>query len=256
MNSEVPDRRLVQSGAAGAAIWRLGPRAGGGGGVVLLPGIEGFSQTFCRQAPLARVVPLYALDLPALARLDHAAAALEPLLPSGPLLLVGASFGGLVARQLVARLRGRPVTLATLGALPGPEHRPAGFARQARMVSFAPQDLFRRLYRRRIAVRLQTEGVSLEAAAIHLRHLPEKAALVARLHAVAAWARPVPVAVPAWWFRGQTDDEAPWNLADAAAALPGVSVETIPGGHRPWLTHPGPLHALVQALWRNTLSAR
>jgi len=256
VTAAAPDRRLVRSGAAGAALWRLGPPSSGPGAVVLLPGIEGDSRTFCRQTALAEGLPLYSVDLPALDRIAAAAGALAPLLPSGPLLLVGASFGGLVARELVSSVEGRPVTLAALGALPAPHLRPAGLARRARLVSVTPEAVFERLYRRRIGARLRGEAVPLEAAATHLRHLPTRDALAARLRAVVAWRAPASPPARAWWFRGQTDTEAPWSLAQAAAALPGVAVETLPGGHRPWLTHPGPLHAMVHALWRNTLSAR
>ncbi len=256
MTAEAPDRRLVDSGADGACLWRLGPRSPEPGGVVLLPGIEGDSRTFCRQAALAEGLPLYAVDLPALDGIAAAAQALAPLLPTGPLLLVGASFGGLVARELAASVDARPVTLAALGALPAPHLRPEGLERRLRLVSLAPEAVFERLYRRRIGARLRAEAAPPEAAAIHLRHLPTRDALAARLRGVVAWRRPAPPPARAWWFRGQTDVEAPWSLAQAAAALPGVAVETLPGGHRPWLTHPGPLHAMVHALWRNTLSAR
>ncbi len=161
-------------------------------------------------------------------------------MPAGPVLLVGLSLGALVGRAL----RGRPgvVGLVGLGALPGPARRPRGLGAAARLVGALPAGAGAAWMRRRVRARLREEGVEDGLAAEILRGLPPPAVWAARLRAVAGWAPgPLPSGPPVWWWRGQVDREAPWSLAEAAADLPGARVETVEGGHRAPLTHPGAL---------------
>lgn len=230
------------------------PHAPGAVGVVLVPGIEGAGDTFAPLQPLSQRVPLWTLDLPATGTVHALGRSLVDALPPGRHLVVGASFGGLVARCAAEQAPSRVGVLAGIGALPRPLARPARLRVQARALEALPDALARRLYRRRISRRLEEEGVTVERAAAHLRHLPSPPVLAGRLRAVAGWRPSTPPPVPTWWLVGQTDREAPWSLQQAAAALPGAEVETIPGGHRPWLTHDGALRALLEQLHSNVVA--
>ena len=253
--SEQPTRALVAE-AEGARLWRLGGAGSAPGGVVLLPGIEGDSRTFCRQARLSTRVPLWAADLPATGRLATDAAVLRRLLPPGPLLLVGCSYGGLVGLHLASEPSDGGRALVGVGALPHPRHRPMLLPWAARGLQMLPDATVRRRYRRRITRALEEEGVGLESQAAHLQALPAPEAHRKRLDAVCAWRGGPQPRGDLWWLRGQVDREAPWTLADARRALPTADVETIPGGHRPWLTHPGPLGDLIEQVWRNVARPR
>lgn len=55
---------------------------------------------------------------------------------------------------------------------------------------------------------------------------------------------------PTLWILGATDPEAPWTKDEVLAHCPAVEVTHVPGGHRPWASHPGPLLARLEAFWR------
>jgi pimeloyl-ACP methyl ester carboxylesterase len=173
---------------------------------------------------------------------------LRPRLPAGPFLVFGASLGGLLGWALSERL---PVLgLVTLGSLPARRFLPVGVERAPERLERLPRPLFRLVYRLRIRGRLLEEGLSGALVEELLADLPERDALVARLRAIRAWGLPPAPACPALWLRPQHDREAPWSVAEAAEALPGLGAETVPGGHRAWLTHPGPLVDLLEHFFR------
>lgn len=243
----LPDRRWLpeglqrrEPGVAGGARYRLGLPGRGGPTLVLLPGIEGDARVFLRLVPLARRWPVEAHDLPprAAADVDGLSALLEADLPPGPLVLVGASLGGLLARCLAARWPRRVRGLVTLGSLPERHLLPAGLSRRAGLAGRLPEAAWRPLYRRRIAGLMAEEGVDPAVAAELLEGLPPAWLHRARLAAIRAWGVPPGCPVPTLSLRGQVDREAPWSGAEVARALPDSGFETVPGGHRPHLTHP------------------
>ena len=213
--------------------------------LVLLPGIEGDARFFLRQVPLAARRPVAALSLPAADTIPELAAALVSHLPKSPVVLFGASLGGLVGWQLALEHPQRIAGLITLGSLPDPGLAPRRLRPAGRVLAALPAGLFSALYRRRIAARLAEEGVppALQSALLSL--LPERDTLAARLRAVASWQPAGPPPVPTLWLRGQFDQEISWDTITVQRALPSVGVETVPGGHRAYLTHARALHAVI-----------
>lgn len=212
--------------------------------VVLLPGIRGDAREW---GPLRSYLPedSVALDLPTLPSpsllLDHASGLLAQL-PEGPLVLVGASFGGLVARALVA-LHARPIThVCTIGTLPAPSpaSRRAGWS--APLVRHLPGRLYRELYGARAEADWLADDPDRERYAA--LQLPSQTALAARLGALGRWSLPPRVQVPSTYLWGATDTYARWGHADVEA-VGGVPV-IVPGGHRPHLSHPAEVAAWVR----------
>lgn len=233
---------------------RLGPPRRGRCGFVLLPGIEGSGETFSTLLALSQHAPVWTTDWPEGGSISALGAALAAALPAGRHVLVGASFGGLVARVVATTAPERVATLVAVGSMPGAPARPALLRVQAAALARLPMRSVARLYRRRIHSRLEEEGVGLERAAVHLSHLPGRDALVSRLRAVASWNPQKPPETLTWWLRGQSDRETTWDTRAVQAALPDASVQTVPGGHRPWLTHEGALCSLLLHLRTNALA--
>jgi len=224
---------------------------GDGPALVLLPGIVGDGDAFSRLAPLARRGPVHAVDLPAVAslnRLDAIAAAIAPSLPAGPIVVAGVSLGALVARALARQLGDRVLGTIGIGALPHPRHIPRG-ARYLRALGRAfPAAIARRAWSMKLERAMVGEGIPAVERAVLLQRLPSADVALARLDAVLhleADLGPMPAA----WFRGQLDVEAPWTVADATRDLPGVVVSTMPGGHRAHWTHPRSFSALIGDWW-------
>lgn len=224
--------------------YRVGLSGGRGTPLVLLPGIEGDGRVWARVGGLAADREVQAWDLPAGRDLDELARALLAACPR-QVMLGGASLGGLVAWRAALLAPERVRAVVALGSLPAPAHRPRGLAAAAAALDRLPRALVRRRYRARIRARLRQEGVPEELALPLLAALPAPEVLASRLRLVAAWTGGPPPAAPILWLRGQVDAEAPWTTAEATRALPGVAVETVPGGHRAMLTHPEPLVRVV-----------
>lgn len=217
------------------------PRRPGPPSLVLLPGIEGDSRVFYRLGPLARRASVLALDLPPGAESLHdAAAALLPAIPSERFVVFGASLGGLVGWAMSLAAPARVSGLITLGTLPGRGWVPPGLRVQRSVVRRLPRPLFRALYRRRIAARLEEEGVAAETAAWLLAGLPGRDVLSRRLEMILRWGLAGPPPVPHLWLKGQVDQEARWPLAAVRGA------QVVPGGHRAHLTHPAALCEVVE----------
>lgn len=225
---------------------------GPGPALVLLPGIVGDGDAFARQAPLGRLGPVFALDLPADPRLDRIpaiAAALVPLLPTGPLVLLGVSLGALVARAIAGTLGHRIRGVVGVGALPHPRHMPRALWWMRPGMAALPDALARRAWRLRLARALAREGVPALERARLLRRVPPADVGRARVDAVLHLS-PRPGPIPAAWLQGQLEREAPWTVADAVVDLPGASVSTIQGGHHAHWTHAGAFNAVAAGWWR------
>jgi len=246
----------LQRRAGPAGRFQVGPSGGQGPLLVLLPGIEGDPTVFSELGGLAADRPVEAWPLPEGPGLPVdlsvpvLAAALLAGLPAGPVCLLGASLGGLVAWEAAHQQPDRVRALVTLGSLPHPRHRPAGLALSAALVDRLPRCWVAARYRARIRARHAEEGVDPELSAALLARLPAPVLLARRLRAVASWDPLGPPPVPCLWLRGQVDTEAPWTTAQAQRELPGVEVQTVPGGHRAMLTHPQALVAAVRPFLR------
>lgn len=231
---------------------------GAGPSLVLLPGMVGDGDVFARQAPLGRLGAVYAVDLPndpALDRLDAIASRLKPILPSGPLVLLGVSLGALVARALARQLDERVCGVVGFGAIPHPRHIPVGLHRIRPLLAWVPERFAARAWRRRLDRAMAAEGISMADRGILLRRLPAPAVARARLDAVLHMSE-APGPPPAAWLRGQLEREAPWTVAAAARDLPTASIATIPGGHRAHWTHPATFNPVAASWWRALASSR
>ncbi len=212
--------------------------------VLCLPGLLGDARVFGPFAALAsRTREVIALDLPTGAPAD-AARALD--LPPGRFHVVTGSYGGLVARCLPPE---RMASLACVATLPGRSLCPRRVELQSRALARLPDRVVERMYRRRLERALAEDGVpALLAEELLLRGLtaPE---LVGRLRGVLDWRLPPPPRVPTLWILGATDPMAPWSVREVLEHLPDVEVTHVPGGHRPFASHPGPLLTRLQGFW-------
>lgn len=209
--------------------------------LVLLPGIQAGLVEFSRLRPL--LGPHLALELPACAgrTLAEHAAALEAALPPGAHDFVAASFGGLLVWALP---RGRVRRVVTLGTLPFATPAVRRSDRAAHVVAWTPERLYRALYERRIRASLIADGA--DPAVLAAVSPPPRAVLAGRLAAIGAWGlgAPPPGAVWAW---GEADPWVTWTR-EAVAAV-GAEPEVLPGGHRPHLSHPDAVAALVRRVF-------
>lgn len=236
---------MVQKPGIDAAVVVRG--APGRAPAVCLPGFAGDGRVF---GPLAEALAprrgTIAWHLPPGAPAAAAAALAPHLAALGPFHLVTGSFGGLVARCLP------PLPLlswATVGTLPGPDLAPPGVWRRAAALRALPAPLVRRAYRAHLRRALARDGVPEDLAAAICADVPGKEVLLARLDGIRAWdVGPLPSA-PTLWLLGAADPEAPWSVAEVQARCPGVEVSHVPGGHRPFASHPGPLAARLEAFW-------
>jgi thioesterase domain-containing protein len=210
---------------------------------LLLPGLRGDEREFeGLRALLSEATPI---ALPAGAQ-DRFDSIIEAILKdqraelAAADTLVGASFGGLVARALVAGGHTR-ARLVLIGTLPHPT--PPSAARRCgitgRLVPLLPESLYRRLYARRAASEWRQDTDDAWPAA-----LPSPAVIGARLRAIARWGLPPlpPGAVVAW---GTEDRFVTWDAA-AVRAWGGIPLP-LSAGHRPHLRDPqGLIAALSQ----------
>lgn len=206
--------------------------------VLLLPGLRGDTVELgplLAHLPGARAVPLPATRT---STLQGIAAELATGQDLDVDVIIGASFGGLVARALVASGRTR-ARLILVGTLPHTDAPPA--ARRCgplgQLIPWLPQPVYHRLYARRAAREWaeDTDGPWPGA-------LPSPAVIGARLRAIAAWGLPAlpPGTVVAW---GQRDRFGSWTPGEVERL--GAIPAPLPGGHRPHLSAPGLVAGLV-----------
>lgn len=210
--------------------------------VVLLPGIRGGPSEHARLAAALPGRVVHALALPDLdhrgATLADFAAALLPHLPDEPAVVVGASFGGLIAWALPPA---RVAALVTIGTLPGPSRAQAQCRRRAALVRLLPGPLYRRLYGAR--TRAGDDADDPGGALLGAIELPSPAQLSARLGAIGRWGLPARPPGPAVWVWGADDPFAVWTV-DAVHAI-GATPRVVPGAHRPHVSHPDAVAACI-----------
>ena len=215
--------------------------------VVFLPGLQGQAAVF---GPLRDVVQLgtawNAWDLPP-GDPREAAAALAPRLERlGPAHLVTGSYGGLIALQLPPEgIR----SLVMVGTCPNPRLLPPHVSRQVALLRALPSFLVGSLYRRHLGRSLQGDGVPQETQQVVLGHRPGVGTLLGRLDGALQEQEAVPVPGRLLWLRGTEDALCPWDDGEVISAWPGAQVQSVPGGHRPWASHPQAFAAILQAFW-------
>ncbi|MCK6520677.1 alpha/beta hydrolase [Myxococcota bacterium] len=233
-------------------LWSAGPERGRRR-VLLLPGLFGDAREMSPLAErLAERRPVLACDLPPGGPRAAAAALVARLhdadqLNNGPLDAVTGSFGGLVAACLPPRLLR---SLAVIATLPSPALIPQAARWKTTLLSLAPAPVVEALYRRRQRGVLARDGVP-EELINTLTSGPgiTKDTLITRLRGVLDWEVDTPPAVPTLWILGATDPETPWCVADVLQHRPEVEVSHVPGGHRPYASHPGPLTTRLESFW-------
>lgn len=239
--------RRVGEGLFAAGLERGRRRA------LLLPGLFGDAREL---SPLAETLaarrPVIACDLPpggpraAAAALVRRLRAAE-LLDDGPFDAVTGSFGGLVAACLPPSLLS---SLAVIATLPSPALIPAAARRKTTLLAAAPAPVVEWLYRRHLRAVLARDGLP-EPLITTLTAGPglSKDTLVGRLRGVTEWEVDPPPAVPTLWILGATDPETPWSVEEVLRFRPEVEVTHVPGGHRPYASHPGPLTTRLEGFW-------
>ncbi len=208
--------------------------------MIFLAGLAAGPPEFTRLAALfpdARVVPLpetTADTLPTIAR------ALADTLPSEPLDIVGASFGGLVALALP---RDRVRSLTTIGTLPWTTNAAGRCRRFARLLAMTPDRIYREWYRRRVTDSLADDGA--DSAILDAVRLPPRDVLRARLRAIARYDLPPLPRFPTSFLWGATDAWVTWTTGSLAER--GLEGIVVPGGHRPHLSHPSEVAAWISS---------
>lgn len=211
--------------------------------VLCLPGLLGAACVFEPFAALAsarRIVRAW--ELPPGSPREAAALLAERL--DEPHHLVTGSFGGLVARCLPPA---SIASLACVATLPDVSLTPPSVRARVRALEWLPAPAVERLYRRHSRRSLALDGVPSEL--IQKTSGLDAATLRGRLRGVLDWDLPEPPRVPTLWVLGASDAEAPWSVAEVLAHRPDVEVTHVPGGHRPYSSHPGPLLTRLERFW-------
>ncbi|MBK9370733.1 MAG: alpha/beta hydrolase [Deltaproteobacteria bacterium] len=236
----------------GEGLWAAGPERGRRR-ALLLPGLFGDAR---EMSPLVEALaarrPVLACDLPPGGPRAAAAALLTrlrgaDLLSDGPFDAVTGSFGGLVAACLPPELLR---TLAVIATLPSPALISDAARRKTALLGAAPAPVVEWLYRRHHRAVLARDGLP-EALITELTAGPglSKETLLGRLRGVIHWEVNTPPAVPTLWILGATDPETPWSVEEVLRHRPEVEVTHVPGGHRPYASHPGPLTTRLEGFW-------
>lgn len=205
---------------------------------LLLPGLRGDGAEF---GPLLALLPeARVVNLPASAAttLQAIAAELAARHDLDVDVIIAASFGGLVARALVAGGFTR-ARLVLVGTLPHPTPPPAALrcGPVGRVVRHLPDRLYRRLYARRARAEWAEDS-----PLPWPDDLPPAAVIGARLQAIAAWGLPpMPSGTVVAW--GDRDRFVTWS-AQEVLRWGGVPCPS-PGGHRPHLSAPGRLIEVI-----------
>lgn len=216
--------------------------------VLCLDGILGRSRIFSPFAELcapSRTVVL--ADLPPGDPWRAAALLARRLEGRAPMHVLTGSYGGLVARKLPNHL---VASVSCIGTLPHSRFVARDMKLQVAALRRMPARVVEPLYHRRSRSALVDDGVP-SALVDELTGTPLDAdVLLGRLTAVTD--HDLPELNPDWpvlWLHGADDPQITWTEADVRAEHPNAQVATVPGGHHPHASHPGPLLERVQAFW-------
>jgi hypothetical protein len=211
--------------------------------VIFLPGFLGDARELGDFAAHAGR-PVIALDLPRGGPETQARALRPELARIGPAHLLTGSYGGLVARWLGSEA----VSWATVATAPDPAALAGGVRRMRRLVAALPGPIARIVYGARLRRRLSEDGLPDALAEALVARGLDRAAVLERLDGILGPLPPLPD-VPTLWVVGDRDPEAPWSDSEIRAACPRAEVARVPGGHRPYATHPAPLAEALAGFW-------
>jgi hypothetical protein len=150
------------------------------------------------------------------------------------------SFGGLVAAGLPPQ---RIRSLAMVGTLPDARLIPRAVRVQSRVLRRLPSPLLEPLYLHHSRRSLAADGVELDSRGLDAETLRR------RLRFVLEHAFVFPD-VPTLFLMGATDAQAPTS-GQVLHHQPRAEVGHVPGGHRPYASHPGPLLTELERWWRS-----
>ncbi len=151
------------------------------------------------------------------------------------------SFGGLVLRTLPESC---VRSAAVVASLPGPELIRRRTRVQASALAALPPPLVAVSYRAHLRRALAADGVPPPVVARITRRGLDPDVLRDRLEGVLRWDVAPPPATPFVTVLGDDDPQARWS--DDAVSGPVIRV---PGGHRPWCSHPQALLDALAPLW-------
>lgn len=226
-------------------------RSGTGRPIVLIPGLQGDPDIFLA---LFKVLspdrPLWAFRLGSMGLLDDAATLKESLSDNGlkGLDIVAGSYGGHVALKSGGSFR----SIVLTASFPKYEALPVQSRAVLKLSLRMPSVLLHGLYSLRFESRLKKDGVPDDI--LSALRCPTGSEILARLRSLENLT--VGEAKAAiLWVAGQEDSGSPWAGNVLQEAWPGVSVQRIPGKHRPYASHPEAFAAHVEKWWAEIQSS-
>ncbi len=216
--------------------------------VVCLPGLLGDARVF---EPLFDVLEsereITGIDLPP-GSFSDAAAVISAKLSERwdqPVDLVTGSFGGLVALSLP---RANVRSIATVGTMPNNRFFPTAMARMLRGIQSMPSSWVERLYRQHLARSLERDGVPANIRTAIAQRTIRKRVLIDRLRSIQR-ENPAGLDVPLLWLTGSEDGQTRWSSSEVLAAYPQAIIDSVPGAHRPYASHPEHLADRLRQFW-------
>lgn len=216
--------------------------------VLCIPGVLGDAMVF--EALAAQLSPnrrVFLADLPEGDPWRAAAVMARRLEATGPFHVLTGSYGGLVCHKLPDHL---VVSGAHVATLPSLEARDPVQLLKGRLLRKLPARVVEPLYAKHLQDSLSAEGLEPALIARLLSRTRPKAELIGRLQCLLDDEFPErPEDRPTLWILGDDDDQADWTSAEIQAHHPQAQVAHVPGGHRPYATHPEPMLARLQDFW-------
>ena len=216
--------------------------------VVCLPGLLGDARVF---DPLIDVLQsereITGIDLPP-GSFSDAAAVISAKLNARwekPVDVVTGSFGGLVALSLP---RENVRSIATVGTMPHNRFFPKAMAQMLRGLRPMPSSWVEQLYRQHVARTLEQDGVPSHIRTAIAQRTIRKQVLIDRLSSIQQ-ENPRGLDVPLLWLTGTEDGQTRWSSSEVLAAYPQAIVDSVPGAHRPYASHPEHLADRLRQFW-------
>jgi pimeloyl-ACP methyl ester carboxylesterase len=205
---------------------------------LLLPGILGSPLEWERLgSPDGRGA--LAVSLPGGDRLETMARSLLPRLGRvGPVVVVGASLGGLVGAALACLRPDQVRALVCVGTLGDPVLVPRRVRLGAVLARHLPDRIWDRLYRQRLARELENQHLPQAHSAALMSAAPSRQTWADRVTAVSRWGLPARLPVPVVVLAGRGS---PWPQSQVFGREPTV----VAGSHRPHIDAPDALRVAI-----------
>lgn len=216
--------------------------------ILCIPGVLGDALVFePLVAQLADERRVFLADLPPGDPWRAAAIIARRLEATGPFHVVTGSYGGLVCHKLPAHLVRSGAHVATLPSL---AQRDQLQVLKGRVLRKLPAAIVEPMYQRHLRESLSAEGLDPQLIERVLGRPRTKDELIGRLQCLLDDEFPErPESRPTLWILGEDDDQVPWSEAEVQAHHPQAQVARVPGGHRPYATHPEALLAHLRPFW-------